>query len=162
MLVGVPLREPSAGVELDSVCGCGVLPRVCPFVLGAASVVVVDDVPFVWKELSVRPPAGAVVVGEGAGFEPPTRLLMSLLRDFNSSPKFFNRVSVASFCPSIALGISSRNPLISSAFRFDSSSRFFSDSLSAERTDSSSESAVSRRSVRLFSAALSSSVSVLS
>ena len=108
----------------------------------------------------MRPPVGAVVVGDGAAV--PTRLLISLLRDLSSSPKFFNRVSVASFWPSIAFGINSRRPLISSAFRLDSSSRFFSDSFRDERTDSSSCSAVSRRSVRLFSAALSSSVSVLS
>ena len=50
MLVGVPLREPSAGVEAaGSACVCGVLPRVWPLVVGAeaASVVVLDKVPFV-------------------------------------------------------------------------------------------------------------------
>lgn len=100
--------------------------------------------------------------GAAAGVGVPTRLLISLLRDLSSSPKFFSRVSVASFWPSIALGINSRSPLISSAFRFDSSSRFFSDSFNDDRTDSSSSNAVSSFSVRVCSVALRASVSVFS
>lgn len=98
-------------------------------------------------------------VGGGAVL-PPMRLPTNVLKLFNSVPSSFNRVSVASFCPSIALGIKSRKLRISSVFRLESSSRFLSASFSELRTDSSSPRAESNRVVRLSSAALSAVVSV--
>lgn len=81
---------------------------------------------------------------------------------FSSVPSSFNRVSVASFCPSIALGIRSRKWRISSAFRLESSSLFLSASFNELSTDSSSPSAESKRVVRLSSAAFKAVVSVFS
>lgn len=90
----------------------------------------------------------------------PMRFPTKVRKLLSSVPNSFNRVSVASFCPSIALGIRSRKLRISSAFRLDSSSLFRSASFNEVSTDSSSPRAESRRVVRLSSAAFKAVVSV--
>ena len=110
-LVGVPLREVSAGAAevagaaVVSGWDCELLPDTFPLVLGVwtagavVSVVELDEVPFAWKEFNVRPPDGmAEEAGAGAGAaDCPTRLLISLLSDLSSSPRLLSLVSVASF-----------------------------------------------------------------
>lgn len=91
---------------------------------------------------------------------PPMRFPTNVRKLLSSVPSSFNRVSVASFCPSIAFGIRSRRLRISSAFRLESSSLFRSASFNEVSTDSSSPSAESKRVVRLSSAAFSAVVSV--
>lgn len=101
---------------------------------------------------------GAVLGVEGGFILWP----ISIFKLFNSVFKSRSRLSVFSFCPSIALGIRSLSPLTSLAIRWDSSSLLLLDAFSSLMTDSTSVNAASNRSVRACSDALRASVSFAS
>jgi hypothetical protein len=96
----------------------------------------------------------------GAAPEVLIRLPTSVFRLLSSVPSSLSLVSLVSLWASSAFGIMSRKLRISSAFRLASSSLLRSDSFSEANTDSNSPNELSRRVVRLSSAALSAAVSV--
>lgn len=87
---------------------------------------------------------------------------ISIFKLFSSVFSSRSRLSVLSFCPSIALGMSSFSPRTSSVMRWDSSSLLLLEAFSSLMTVSTSVNAVSRRSVRACSDALRASVSFAS
>ena len=159
---GLPLRPCNAAKDSIPV---GVLTEAG---LGPFSVPGLIDLPFmmlVWM---------LVGCGEGAftdmrlyeGMEPVEvgfiRCPMRVFRLLSSVLSSFSRVSVFSFCPSIALGIRSFNPRTSSLIRRVSSSLRLAPVLSSWITFSTSVRALSRRSVRASSALFKVSVSLAS
>lgn len=86
--------------------------------------------------------------------------LIRVLRLFSSVLSSFNLLSVVSCWPSIVFGMSSLRPRTSSFMRLDSSSRLRLALLSSPMTLSTSDNAVSRRSVRASSEILRVSVSL--
>lgn len=84
---------------------------------------------------------------------------MRVFKLFNSVFSSFSRTSVASLLPSIAFGIRSFSPRTSSPIRLDSSSRLRLAVFSSPITFSTSDKALSKRSVLATSEAFRVSVS---
>ena len=129
--------------------------------------------------VSADEPPLVLVEGVTAGEEDPTpegrpygfvlvvapgfiRCPINVFKLFSSVFSSFNRLSVVSFCPSMALGIRSLSPRTSSLILRDSSSRLLLAVFSSLITLSTSVKAASNRSVRACSDAFNSSVSFAS
>lgn len=128
---------------------------------GFGVIVSADEPPVAAGEEDPTPegrPYGFVLV-VAPGF---IRCPIKVFKLFSSVFSSFNRLSVVSFCPSMALGIKSLSPRTSSLILRDSSSRLLLAVFSSLITLSTSVKAASNRSVRACSDDFSSSVSFAS
>ena len=155
VLNGVELRlwsEATASVPVPLLTEAGFGVNELPLVLVLVDVAAGED-----PMPEVRPYGFVLVVAPGFILCP-----IKVFRLFSSVFSSLNRLSVVSFCPSIALGIRSLSPRTSSLILRDSSSRLLLEVFNSLITLSTSVSAASSLSVRACSDDFNSSVSFAS